>query len=229
MVIRQLIVAEVVAYGVFMVLALSAHWANLYRDYIPISRYISFTVIEFSGLALFQIALLVFILNRTLQEEQSIRDIIRAGEHSRLEFKTSFRWDVKRDQINKDLERSVMKTIAAFLNSEGGSLVIGVDDGGQPFGIEADMASLARQSRDGFENHFNNMFSSMIGPEFRQHVRVTFHSLDNKSVCLIEVDQAPVPAYVKTEKGEDFFIRTGNATTPLKMSQAAAYVASWRR
>lgn len=140
------------------------------------------------------------------------------------------RWDVKRDQINKDLERGVMKTITAFLNSAGGNLVIGVDDHSQVFGLESDMASLAKQNHDGFENHFNNLFVSMIGPEFRQYVKLSFHYLGNKSVSLVQVEQAHRPAYLKTEKGEDFFIRTGNATTSLKVSQVAPYISSqWRK
>jgi len=131
--------------------------------------------------------------------------------------------------VSKELERGVMKTITAFLNSSGGSLVIGVDDHNQVYGLESDLASLAKQNHDGFENHFNNLFVSMIGPEFRQYVRISFHYIDNKSVGLIQVDQAHRPAYLKTEKGEDFFIRTGNATTSLKVSQVASYISSqWR-
>ncbi len=227
-VIRNLIVAEIVAYGLFMLLALSADWAEMYQK-LFIYRYLSFTVLEFAGLAIVQIAIIVVVVTRSIKEEQDIRDIIRSGEHEQLEFKTSLRWDVKRDQVSKELERGVMKTITAFLNSSGGSLVIGVDDHNQVYGLESDLASLAKQNHDGFENHFNNLFVSMIGPEFRQYVRISFHYIDNKSVGLIQVDQAHRPAYLKTEKGEDFFIRTGNATTSLKVSQVASYISSqWR-
>ena len=69
----------------------------------------------------------------------------------------------------------------------------------------------------------------MLGPEFRQYVRLSFHTLDDKSVSLVQVDRAHRPAYLKTEKGEDFFIRTGNATTALKVSQVASYIsAQWQ-
>lgn len=229
LVIRNLVIAEVIAYGVFMLVALSAYWAEIYRN-LAISHYVSFTVLEFTGLGIIQIAIIVVVVTKSVQEEQDIKDIIRTDEHERLEFKTTLRWDVKRDQVSKDLERGVMKTIAAFLNSKGGTLVIGVDDHSQIYGLQSDMASLAKQNHDGFENHFNNLFVAMIGPEFRQYVKLSFHYLDNKSVSLVQVDQAHQPAYLKTEKGEDFFVRTGNATTSLKVSQVAPYISSqWRK
>ena len=228
MVIRNLVIAEIVAYGLFMLLALSADWAEMYQKSF-IYNYLSFTILEFAGLAIVQIAIIVVVVTRSIKEEQDIRDIINSGEHEQLEFKTSLRWDVKRDQVNKELERGVMKTVTAFLNSAGGSLVIGVDDHNQVYGLESDLASLTKQNHDGFENHFNNLFVSMIGPEFRQYVRISFHYINNKSVGLVQVDQAHRPAYLKTEKGEDFFIRTGNATTSLKVSQVASYISSqWR-
>src|SRR3989338_7250635 len=228
-VIRNLVIAEIVAYGLFMLLALSADWAEMYQKSF-IYNYLSFTILEFAGLAIVQIAIIVVVVTRSIKEEQDIRDIINSGEHEQLEFKTPLRWDVKRDQVNKELERGVMKTVTAFLNSAGGSLVIGVDDHNQIYGLESDLASLTKQNHDGFENHFNNLFVSMIGPEFRQYVKLSFHYINNKSVVLVQVDQSHRPAYLKTEKGEDFFIRTGNATTSLKVSQVASYIsAQWSR
>lgn len=228
-VIRNLVLAEVAAYFLFLIIALSAYWAEIYRN-LAISHYLSFTVLEFSSLALVQIILIVVVVTRSVHEEEDIKDIIRSEEHEQLEFKTSLRWDVKRNQVNKDLERGVMKTITAFLNSQGGTLVIGVDDSQEVFGLESDIGSLAKQNQDGFENHFNNLFVAMIGPEFRQYVRLAFDYIENKRVALVKVMPAHQPAYLKTEKGEDFFIRTGNATTPLKVSQVASYVSSqWRQ
>jgi hypothetical protein len=230
LVIRNLVVAEVLAYGVFLAVALSAYWGQIYRMHFPtLSRYLSFTVIEFLLLGVVQLFIIVFVVSKSVHEEQDVRDIIRSAEHEHLEFKTSLRWDVKRGQVNKDLEKGVMKTITAFLNSSGGTLVVGVDDHRQIYGLEADLASLTKQNHDGFENHFNNVFVSMIGPEFRKYVKLSFHYINNKSVSLVEVERGHRPAYLKTDKGEDFFIRTGNATTPLRVSQVASYISSqWR-
>jgi len=119
--------------------------------------------------------------------------MIKSGEHERLEFKTSLRWDVKRNQVNRELEKTVMKTITAFLNSEGGHLLMGVDDKGQPMGLENDFASLSKSDADGFENHFTNVFRDVIGPEYRRFVKVSFHEVDGKEVCLLSVTKSSKP------------------------------------
>jgi len=106
-------------------------------------------------------------------------------------------------------------------------LLIGVDDGGEPVGLENDIATLVRQNADGFENHFNNIFNSMIGAEFRRFVKLKFDSVNGKVVCLANVEPSHKPAYLKTGDGENFYIRTGNVSTPLKMSEVATYVSSW--
>jgi len=155
--------------------------------------------------------------------------MLAGGEHERLEFKTSLRWDMKQNKVNKNLEKAVMKTITGFLNSMGGRLVIGVDDSGRVVGLENDYNSLPKPNADGFQNHFTNIFHSMIGPEFRQFVDLSLKKIDGKDCYLVSVLPADKPAYLRTEENEDFFIRTGNGTTSLKLSEAASYIDShWR-
>lgn len=227
-VLRNLIIAEAVFYLAFLALALSADWGEIYENRV-LSQYIHFEIVEFSLLGLSQLVLIILVFGRSLIRKNDIGEILKSGEHEKLEFKTSLRWDMKRGQVNKELERAVMKTITAFLNSEGGNLLIGVDDKGQLIGLENDIASLPKPNTDGFENHFNNLFNGMIGPEFRRMVKLEFNNINGKTVCLIDIEPGHKPAYLKTGDGEDFYIRTGNVTTPLKMSEVTAYVASWHR
>ena len=235
-IIRNIVVAELIAYGIFLILATLFYWAQIYRERVSfVAHYVPFNIVELVGLALVQMVIIVSILTRAGRQmasslnELNVRQLIRTGEHEKLEFKTTMRWDMKRNQVNKELERSIMKTITAFLSSQGGQLLIGVDDGRGVVGVTPDLSSLAKKNEDGFENHFNNVFSTMIGPEFRHHVKLSFHEVGGENVCLVSVERAHRPAYLKNGHGEDFFIRTGNATTPLKMSQAAAYVANWNQ
>src|SRR3989344_226131 len=227
-VLRNLVVAEVLVYLAFMALALSADWGKTYEGFV-LARYIRFEVIEFSLLGLSQLGLIVFIFIRSMNEEADVNEMLKTGEHEKLEFKTSLRWDMKQNQVNRELEKTVMKTVTAFLNSDGGHLLMGVDDKGKPIGLENDFASLVRQDADGFENHFNNLFKSMVGSEFRRLIKLTFNNIENKTICLINVEPGHKPAYLRTGTGEDFYIRTGNVTTPLKMSEVAAYTSSWWR
>lgn len=227
-VLRSLVIAEVLYYVSFLVLALSADWGEVYERSVLASR-VRFEIVEFLLLVLSQLGLIILVFTKSLIEESSIGEMLKSGEHDKLEFKTSLRWDAKRNQINKDLEKAVMKTVAAFLNSDGGYLLIGVDDEGYLVGLETDFASLPKPNTDGFENHFNNLFNAMIGPEFRRLVKLKFDNIGGKTVCLVDIESGYKPAYLKTGDSEDFYIRTGNATTSLKMSEVATYVSLWKR
>ncbi len=160
----------------------------------------------------------------------SILDLILEGEHTHLELKQTFRFDIKEKTVSKLLEKSVMKTITGFLNTEGGNLIIGVTDNGKIYGIEEDYQTLVRKDRDGFENHFNQILKLMIGTELRQYINLTFEKIEDKDVCLVEVEPSPKPVYIKANGDEEFFIRTGNTISPLKVSEVNSYIEShWEK
>ena len=156
----------------------------------------------------------------------SVLDLISGGENYYLEFKQGLRWDQKQQIINKGLEKAAMKSIASFLNADGGKFIIGVADNKTIYGLEDDYKTLPRQDRDGFENHFNHIFQSMLGPRFRQFVKLNFEKINGRDVCLIEIKPSDSQVYLKSNNTEEFFIRTGNTTSALTMSQAAEYIKS---
>jgi len=53
---------------------------------------------------------------------------IKHGETATLEFKSSLRYNIRANRMDKDIENSVLKTIVAFCNTKGGELLIGVSD-----------------------------------------------------------------------------------------------------
>lgn len=159
-------------------------------------------------------------------KKSSVSDIILKGENRNLEFKQTFRWDVRQKIVNKLLEKTTMKSVASFLNFNGGNLIIGLSDNKTVYGLEEDYKTLVRQDRDGFENHFNNIFHGMLGPRFREFVKLNFETLNDREVCLVEVLPSDGPVYLKSNNSEEFYIRTGNAATPLTMSEAADYIKS---
>jgi len=163
------------------------------------------------------------------EQKMSVLDLVLSGETQDLELKESFRWDDKRKIINKDLEKTAMKTIASFLNLQGGNLILGVSDNKSVNGLELDYKSLPRTDRDGFENHFNHIFNIMLGPRFRQFVKLNFEKINNRDVCLVEILPSDAPVYLKANNSEEFYVRTGNATTSLIMSETADYIKShWK-
>ena len=156
----------------------------------------------------------------------NVLDLLSKDEHENLEFKSTFRWDTRQNMVNRNLEKSVMKTIAAFLNSQGGHLVIGIDDNKSVVGLAADYSSLNKKDADGFENHFTNIFHNMVGAEYRQFVKLNWSHVDGKECCVVSVAPSHKPAYLKENNAEEFYIRTGNGTTALKLSEANAYIDS---
>jgi membrane protein YdbS with pleckstrin-like domain len=167
---------------------------------------------------------------RTETASPDISSLLKGNEHERLEFKSSLRFDRRAGNVNRELERTAMKSIAGFLNSEGGHLVLGVGDKKEIMGLMDDYQTLQRKDRDGFENHFTQTFNAMIGPEFRHCIRLWFHDADGKDICVVAVESGARPAYVKTDNGEHFYVRTGNITTSLQLSEVEAYArAHWPR
>lgn len=163
------------------------------------------------------------ISNKKISEKPDISRILSEEEHEGLEFKSSFRFDVQNREINHDLEKAAMKTVAALLNSNGGHLVIGVNDSREPIGIESDYNALGRKNSDGFENHFTQIFNKMIGPEFRHFIKLWFHKAKEREICVVHVLPSARPVYLKCDNNEHFYIRTGNVSTPLKLSETEFY------
>lgn len=157
------------------------------------------------------------------QREPDIRQLLMENEHDALEFKSSLRFDYKIGQANRDIEKAAMKTIAAFLNSKGGHLILGVSDTRTPLGLENDYQTLQRKDVDGFENHFTQAFNSMIGPEFRNLIKLWFYKLDERDLCIVQVLTSHRPVYLKTDNNEQFYMRTGNTSTALKLSEIESY------
>jgi hypothetical protein len=156
--------------------------------------------------------------------ERSAHELIAAGENQNVEFKASLQWDYRQQKRNKDLYEPVIKNLAAFMNTAGGALLIGVDDDGAVLGLGPDYETMGKKNSDGFENVFNMAFNKMIGPEYRRYVQVEFPRLEDKEVCLISVTPSPEPVFF-TDKGEEkFYIRTGNTSQPLTISRASRYI-----
>ena len=156
--------------------------------------------------------------------EQAVRGLMSGGEGHRLEFKSSLRWDLREERVNKELGKVVVKTLAGFLNGEGGTLLLGVDDAGTAVGIEVDYATLKKKDRDGFELHFQDIVARDLGEGLLTYMTVTFHEIDGHDVCQITVEPSDHPIYVEDQNAAVFYLRTGNGTRPLPVDEVVKYV-----
>lgn len=150
--------------------------------------------------------------------------LISLGESGEVEFKATLRYDLRQAKVNKDLGKVVAKTIAAFMNSDGGVLFIGVGDGGEPIGVEADIQELRKKDEDGFLQALFQIVIDMIGTEFCQLVVPAFIDYGGARVCAVRVGISPQPAWLADGGATTFFVRAGNSSRPLDAKSALDYV-----
>lgn len=161
-------------------------------------------------------------------KERPLAELIALGESLSLEFKSTLQWDIVEGRVNKALRHSVLKTIAAFLNTEGGVLVIGVEDSGIVCGIDQDLAVLD-DSTDRFGQLLAQLITDRIGPEYGHLAKLRYEGLDGRTVCIVDVDKAPEPAFLIGEKGKQFYIRVGNTSRALDPEQVVKHISmSWQ-
>lgn len=161
-----------------------------------------------------------------LSEADKIKAIIREGETKQVEFKESFSLDT-RDKTEqgkrKDLELASLKTVAAFLNSSGGMLLIGVSDEGEIGGLESELKKFYKSSIDGFLLHWKNQLKQRIGEQFYHYIDPRVVKVDEKPVLAVECNPSKTACYIDNK---DFYVRTNPATDKLDGPKLVEYVRS---
>lgn len=155
----------------------------------------------------------------------SVAALIAEGESLGVEFKSSAFHSYKPDVPEKVITGEVIKTVAAFLNTEGGTLAIGVADDGTVLGLEADLV-LKKHDLDRFENAIRTILITAVGAVPASRCKTRFESLGGMDVCLIDVEPGVKPTYADSEKGKGlFFVRHGNTTRQLDTKETVEYIA----
>jgi len=153
-----------------------------------------------------------------------ITELVAMGESPTLEFKASMRWDYRQSQVNKALQRVIAKTVAGFMNSEGGTLLIGVTDDGAIAGIESDLKTLSKEDLDGYEQTLRQVLADGCGPEFSYLVKSAYESVEGSVITVVKVEPSPKPVYVGNGDASEFYIRVGNTTKPLDLQASHDYI-----
>jgi len=163
-------------------------------------------------------------LEREIARE--LPSLIRSGEDEHVEFKSTARWDVRANKVNRTLSDVVARTIAGFANGAGGSLLIGVDDNGGIVGLAVDYETLRRKGRDGFAQFIMTLVSKRLGADSCKYVHVLFIDVDGHDVCRVLVEPADAPVYFHDGEQARFFVRTGNTTRGLDVREVIQYAVS---
>jgi len=156
-------------------------------------------------------------------EEDEIKEVtalITAGESDIVEFKSTLRINLQTGEKDKRMEKAALKTIVAFLNSNGGTLLVGVADDGKILG--ADEKSF--DNRDKMNLHITNLLSSQIGDEFIPFIRFRSIEFGDKVVLRFTCKATLSPVFLKDNGAELYFVRSGPSSVELTGVDLIKYV-----
>jgi predicted HTH transcriptional regulator len=174
------------------------------------------------------------------EADPDIGALIATGEGQHVEFKASFRTPSttlppdlspekvaeRRKQEQKLIEAACIAALAGFMNSEGGWLLIGVEDDGSIAGIESDYTTMKSQHRgqpkeDLWENCFRDALTESLGTQALANISVGFTAHPAGTVAVVHCKRGAKPTWVKKT---DFVIRTGNRTQKVAPEDAMEYI-----
>jgi len=181
-----------------------------------------------------------------IRHASNVDALIAAGESDTVELKSSLhyphgplpselRYPLEqgklqpvqvRKEMQKRLNKEVTETIAAFLNTRGGTLLIGADDAGTTLGIGPDFeyCQKGKQNADGWMLSLKTVIINALGADVWSAIRVSLVPHREKMVAVILCPRRASQTWHYEDGGESFYIRTGNATTELRGRRLVGYI-----
>ena len=150
-----------------------------------------------------------------------ILELIRRGESKKLEFKSTLRMNLMSGNSDWNVEHAVLKTIIAYLNTDGGILLVGISNNGEVLGIENDDFL----NEDKFLLHFKQLIKQHIGLAYAPLIEYTLVPVNDKKILEIDCRKSDVAVFLKLNKDEEeFYIRIGPSSERLTGSKLIEYV-----
>lgn len=169
-----------------------------------------------------------YLFDQYLRSRRSAKELIQLGESNTLEFKSTLRWNLKEDRKDsRRITHAVLKTVAAFLNTGGGDLLIGVADNGSIVGIEKDQL----EDDDKFMRHLSQVVGDSLGARAGTCIDPRVQTVDDQKICIVSCRRSPEPVFfawkgIETEESGDFFVRNGPTTVKLSPTDTQEYIRS---
>lgn len=155
-----------------------------------------------------------------LTDTDKVYGLIREGETKHIEFKETLSLDVKKQTKEKYIETSALKTVVAFLNTEGGVLLIGISDDGKPAGLNHEIEKFYK-NLDKFMLQWKNLLKERIGEEYYPFIEYKIVNVQQKLILWVECKASPSPCYLDQI---EFYVRTNPATDKLEGPKLVEYV-----
>ena len=156
---------------------------------------------------------------------RTVEELLENDEDDAVEFKSTARWDLRENAPSKLIEDAVVKTVADFLNADGGTLLIGVGPDREVQGLDVDYQRVKPPNGDGFVNWLTTHLINALDHTAASHVRARIVEHDGVETCRVDVGRSPRPLLANTSAKEGaFFVRLNNSTRPLTVDEQPTYV-----
>jgi hypothetical protein len=171
----------------------------------------------------------VFATNRARRRRSTvaIEEALQIGESKTVEFKSTYYWDASKGKNNDECRLNVLRSIAGFLNADGGTLFIGVaqNDNGEcsVCGISADLAA-SNGDQDALRLKLASQVAERIGSPFSRFVTDRIEDVGGKLVWIVEVEPANEPVWVRWDNRRRYFVREGPRTSELDSESTYRYI-----
>lgn len=118
---------------------------------------------------------------------------------------------------NKAMEDGIVKTVAGFLNTDGGTLLIGISPDRQVLGLDHDYQRVKPPNGDGFVNWLTTHLANALGHAAVMRTRARIAMRDGHEICRLDVARSSQPVWARTTKLDRvFFVRMNNSTRALR-------------
>ncbi|MDA7924651.1 DUF2196 domain-containing protein [bacterium] len=171
--------------------------------------------------------------------QPSIGEIFQNSEDHFVEFKSSMLWSqaLTQEQIEKsklpDIKQYgrsasliiIAKTIGGFLNSDGGTLLIGVKENkdtnnDEVIGVDSEFGKLKDPCADGYRR---KILDTVVKPylpgfvfnHFNNYLKIEFCKINGKQVCGIRINKSDAKVFMKLQNKDRFFVRIDASTREL--------------
>lgn len=162
----------------------------------------------------------------------SFSEKLSLDETKIYENKSSFLYCYKEKKEMDYITHGCLKTITAFLNTEGGVLTIGVDDTGSVLGLKNDFSLLKnKQNQDGFRLKFDTILGNQIGDgNLAKYIDISFIDKGEEVIAKVKVNKSDEPVWLKTKNGDGFFVRRTGSTKEIRDHEMMKYIQNhWRQ
>jgi serine/threonine protein kinase len=163
-----------------------------------------------------------------------IEKLLAGDESAVVEFKSVLRLPVgqpkpgggrPQERPEPTLRYPALKSLAAFLNTDGGTLIIGVTDDRKTVGIEADFPDHKGSTRDAWRLAFDGLVSRYLGSEALSYIDLQLEPWQGRTIAIIRCSPSREPTWIE----DDLYVRRTASTEKLSTRHALAWCRQrWR-